>query len=858
MAEASPRSAILAPAAKGPRLPLAVTPFRPRVWGKFIFTGEAKLYARGVTYGTFRPREDGSEFPDPEVVEQDFARIADSGMNAIRTYTVPPPWLLDAAFRHRLWVMVGLPWEQHVAFLDDRARARDIEQRVRAGVRACAGHPAVLCFAIGNEIPAPIARWHGRQRLERFIERLYRAAKDEDPEALVTYVNYPSTEYLQLPFLDLVAFNVFLESEDRMEAYLTRLQNIAGDRPLIVAEMGLDSQSHGEDRQAHALAWQIRTSFAAGCAGAFVFSWTDEWYRGGSDIEGWGFGLTDRHRRPKPALETVRRAFAETPFPDGIPWPRISVVVCTHNGVRTLAECLDGLLDLDYPEFEAIVVDDGSTDATPDIAARYPVRLIRTENRGLSAARNTGLAAATGEIVAYIDDDAYPDPHWLSYLALTFLQTSHAGVGGPNISPSGDGVVADAVTRSPGGPVHVLLTDAEAEHIPGCNMAFRKGALEAIGGFDPRFWTAGDDVDVCWRLQDQGFTLGFSPSAVVWHHRRNSVRAYWRQQRGYGRAEALLEAKWPEKYNTAGHLSWSGRIYGNGHLGIPGRRQRIYHGTWGSAPFQSLAHPVPSLLRSLPSMPEWHLVIAFLAMLSTLGLFWRPLFVALPVLALALLAFVVHAALAALRAPFPAAAVRAVPAWRLRSLTAVLHLLQPVARLAGRIRHGLTPWRRRGVKGFALPRRRTSTVWSDVWRAPEDWLRSVEAGLKQQGISVLRGGDYDRWDLDARGGTLAGIRIRAAVEEHGRGRQLLRVKSWPRLSPAVFLLVAVLGLLAALAGAAQAWIPSSVLGTAALSLGTRVVGSWARTAAAVRRALASVDEANGVASVGDGLEATTR
>jgi hypothetical protein len=93
------------------------------------------------------------------------------------------------------------------------------------------------------------------------------------------------------------------------------------------------------------------------------------------------------------------------------------------------------------------------------------------------------------------------------------------------------------------------IRDVQAEHIPGCNMAFRTANLRAIGGFDPQFRTAGDDVDVCWRLQERGWTLGFNPAAVVWHHRRASLRAYWRQQVGYGRAEALLERKWPGKYS---------------------------------------------------------------------------------------------------------------------------------------------------------------------------------------------------------------------------------------------------------------------------------------------------------------------
>ena len=125
----------------------------------------------------------------------------------------------------------------------------------------------------------------------------------------------PSTEYLRLPFLDFVSFNVYLESQERLDAYLARLQNIAGDRPLLMSELGLDSYRNGEAAQASTLDWQIRTSFAAGCSGAFVFSWTDEWYRGGADVDDWEFGLTDRERRPKPALTAVQKAFADVPFP---------------------------------------------------------------------------------------------------------------------------------------------------------------------------------------------------------------------------------------------------------------------------------------------------------------------------------------------------------------------------------------------------------------------------------------------------------------------------------------------------------------------------------------------------------------
>src|SRR3954464_10809671 len=648
---------------------------RPRAAGKFLFVGDEKLYLRGVTYGTFAPDDAGDQYGTPESVERDFAAMAANGVNSVRTYTVPPRWLLDAAQRHGLHVMAGLPWEQHVAFLDTRSRRRSIEHRVREGVRSCAGHPALLAFAVGNEIPSPVVRWHGRRKVERFLKRLSRAVKDEDPDALVTYVNYPSTEYLDVSFADFVCFNVYLEQRDRLEAYLARLQTLSGDRPLVMGEIGLDSSRNGEEAQAETLAWQVRTAFAEGCAGIFVFAWTDEWHRGGYDVEDWDFGLTDRERRPKAALAAVRDAFADVPFPRALEWPRISVVVASYNGARTIRETLAGVAALEYPDYEVIVVDDGSADATPDIAASFGVRLISTENRGLSNARNTGMEAATGEIVAYIDDDAVPDRHWLQYLAATFASGGYACVGGPNLAPPGDGALADCVANAPGGPAHVLLDDREAEHVPGCNMAFRRDALIEAGRFDPVFRIAGDDVDVCWRVQESGGTIGFSPSALVWHHRRNSVRAYLRQQRLYGHAEALLEQRWPQRYNAAGHMRWSGSIYGPGLArALCLRRDRVGYGTWGSAPFQSIYAPAAGVLGCIFLMPEWYLIVAAIAAAGALGAVWTPLLAALPLLALALVATVVPALAGGAGASFPTPGRSRGQRLALRLLTAALHL----------------------------------------------------------------------------------------------------------------------------------------------------------------------------------------
>jgi GT2 family glycosyltransferase len=807
------------------------------VRGKSIFVGDEKLVVRGATYGAFRPDAHGQEFHDPALLERDFAQMAANGMNAVRIpHTTPPRALLDIAQRHGLRVMVGLSVEQQIGFLIDRKTKRtpDLEQGLRARVRACAGHPALLCYALGNEIPASVVRWFGRRRVERFLERAHRIVKQEDPEALVTYVNYPTTEYLQLPFLDLLCFNVYLESQPRLAAYLARLHNVAGERPLIMGEIGLDSLRHGELTQARVLDWQVRTAFAAGCAGAFVFSWTDEWYRGGADVDDWRFGLTDRERRPKPALAAVRNAFARVPFPPDRPRPRVSVVVCSHDGGRTIRDCCEGLRELDYPDFEVIVVDDGSTDSTAAVAEEHGFRVIRTPHRGLSSARNTGLAAATGEIVAYLDDDARPDPDWLSHLAESFARSAHVGVGGPNLTPAGDGAVAQCVARSPGNPTHVLLTDEEAEHLPGCNMAFRRGALEAIGGFDPRFRSAGDDVDVCWRLRELGWTLGYSPAAAVWHHRRSSVAAYLKQQRGYGAAERLLAAKWRDKLGRFGHWDWQGRIYAAALAG-PGalRAPRVYHGVWGQAPFQSLYARAPGMLRALPLVPEFQLVVALLLGLSALGALWSPLRLALPLLALALGALVwgaVSSALAAFRTAPPPRDLRG-PRWI--ALTALLHLLQPVARLGGRLRGDRVKLR---THGFRLPRPRRSWLWTERGQAPEAWLEELEGALRAEDAPVVRGGSYDAWDLEIGGSWLGSLRACVAVEEHG-GSQLIRVRAWPRPAPAALCVTAALAVLAGLAAADQAWLAAAALAAAGLALSVRVLGVCGAASAAYQRAL---------------------
>ncbi|MHC4268186.1 MAG: glycosyltransferase [Planctomycetota bacterium] len=791
---------------------------RPKVRGKFIYIADEKYWIRGVTYGTFCPNEEGNQFPDAKTVDRDFSAIAENNMNTVRTYTVPPLWLLDIAQKHGLRVMVGIPWEQHITFLDNRKIVKSIKDRMSKAVKSLEKHPAVLCYTIGNEIPASIVRWYGRLRIEKFLKCLYKIAKSEDPEALVTYVNFPTTEFLQLPFLDFISFNVYLESQEMLEAYLARLQNISEELPLVMAEIGLDSRRNGLDVQGSSIDWQVRTVFAYGCAGAIVFAWTDEWYRGGHDIEDWDFGLTTRDRQPKPALTTISKAFSEAPFSAEISWPSISVILCVYNGARTIRKTFEGFKKLDYPNYEVIVINDGSTDDTAKIASEYDVQLINTENKGLSRARNTGFQAAKGEIVAYIDADAYPDPQWLKYLAFTFMNNSFVGVGGSNIIPTESGCFEDCVDNSPGNPNHVLISDQEAEHIPGCNMAFRKTALEAVGGFDPTFSIAGDDVDICWKLQEKGWKIGFNGSALVWHHCRNSIKAYWRQQYNYGKAEAALEQNWPEKYNSVGHVPWTGRVYCKGTTQpLVGGRQRIYSGKWGSALFQSLYESKPGTIFSLLLMPEWYLIVAYLFGLSLIGILWKPLLFVLPLAVTSLIVPVLQAMFNAKNASFSTSNLSVIQQIKMRVMTCYLHLLQPAARLSGRISCGLVPFRFRMVSRYFLPWRRKASIWSETWHGPEEYLKFIVDAVKKQNAVSINGDDFNSWDLKVRGGAFGSIYLQIAIEEHGSGQQFIRFKTWPHCSPFASVTTIVFGVLSLCAAMDNAWNVLTILGLFTLS-----------------------------------------
>jgi O-antigen biosynthesis protein len=758
-----------------------------RAFGRFFCLDSEKFFLKGVTYGPFALSRNGAPFPEASTIDIDLALMSELGVNSFRTFTPAPNWLLDKAAGYGLRVITGIPWAQHISFLDSSRTRAEIRKTIARSVSASREHPAVLAYLVGNEIPPEIVRWYGAKRIRRFLHELVDVAKTTDPDVLVSYANFPSTEYLEIDFTDFLAFNVYLHREEDFRRYLFHLLNLAGDRPLVLTEIGMDSIREGLKSQAATLSRQLNASFEMGVAGTVIFSWTDDWHAfsgaEGFQVDDWAFGLVDRSRRKKPAFWAVKN-FYDGPLPPALPsYPKVSVIVCAYNGERTMDCCLASLESLNYPNYEVVVVNDGSTDKTREIAERYPyIRLINQENQGLSAARNVGLRAATGDIIAYTDCDCMADPDWLTHLVARFLSSDFGAVGGPNLPPPDSSLVANCVAVSPGGPTHVLLDDEVAEHIPGCNMAFRREALEAIHGFDPVFRAAGDDVDLCWRLQNKGYKIGFSAAALVWHFRRNTVRDYIKQQQGYGKAETLLFFKHPSRFNVLGQSRWFGRIYGDLSSFLASRQPRIYTGVFGRGLFQTLYQPPPSILSCLPLTLEWSLVSASLLACALMfgGVFW----VGLAPLLLTLSRCVASALRARVAGPFRGL--------RTTLLVAFLIYVGPLFRTLERYRWRIRRHREVKPVEYNGPRQVPRILWHErafylsYWneqgREKESLLYSVMDFLLPRKYLIAMDQGWSRWDLEICQGPWAKAQIRAATENHGNAKRLLRVRCALRMS----------------------------------------------------------------------------
>lgn len=221
--------------------------------------------------------------------------------------------------------------------------------------------------------------------------------------------------------------------------------------------------------------------------------------------------------------------------------PRISVVVPAYNSEQTLHLTLIALKGQLYPadKYEIIVVDDGSTDSTAEIAMRRGVKVIRQSNKGPAAARNRGWTEAKGDIVAFTDSDCVPAKNWLEAIDYNLSSKGIEAVGGSYFLMNVDSPLARLIQYE---------IEQRHEHIPfqadflgSFNFAVRKEALEIVGGFNETFRQAsGEDNDLSYRLRKQGCKLGFDKNIIVGHFHREDLRKYFKDQYRHGVWRVLL------------------------------------------------------------------------------------------------------------------------------------------------------------------------------------------------------------------------------------------------------------------------------------------------------------------------------
>ncbi|MBO2446746.1 glycosyltransferase [Actinomadura barringtoniae] len=250
----------------------------------------------------------------------------------------------------------------------------------------------------------------------------------------------------------------------------------------------------------------------------------------------------------------------------------LTVVICSLNGADRIDRPLNALdAQTARGELEIIVVDDGSSDGVGDVARARGLPVIAHEaNQGLSAARNTGMRAATTPLVAFIDDDCEPTPDWAELLIGAY-EDGVTGVGGPVVPITGTGFMSRYVERNNRHePLELELTTSQAlpyrlylylrnqwttpqpkprrdvYSFTGGNMSFRREELLEVGGFDERFRFGSEEEDLTRRLRRAGHDrMVFVPEAWITHRFEPTLRNVLRRSLQYGRGNALQYSKWP-------------------------------------------------------------------------------------------------------------------------------------------------------------------------------------------------------------------------------------------------------------------------------------------------------------------------
>ena len=233
----------------------------------------------------------------------------------------------------------------------------------------------------------------------------------------------------------------------------------------------------------------------------------------------------------------------------------ISIIVPAYNAAETLGECLAALLDQSIPrgEYEVIVVDDGSTDATQELVEQYGVHLLTQANQGPAAARNLGVRHARGEILLFTDADCVPVRNWIEAMVAPFVDPEIVGAKGVYRTRQNE-LVARFVQLEYEDKCGRMRLEPYIDFIDTYSAAYRKAVFQKNGGFDPAFPQAsGEDIDFSWRLSRKGYKMVFAPDAVVYHRHVASVLDYVRRKYYVGYWRVLMYRHHPGKMMSDSH-----------------------------------------------------------------------------------------------------------------------------------------------------------------------------------------------------------------------------------------------------------------------------------------------------------------
>lgn len=703
---------------------------RVEVEGRHLRLNGERFVVRGTTYGHFAPRADGARYPGGVDLRADFEAIVAMGLNTIQTVDVPPADLFAAATEFDLRVLVGLDYAdwRFEPFPD-----RTSNHRVAAAGLAAVDRlferiedPAVLlAVSVGRALPADLARVHHPGAVADTLASIIDRVRTLDPSVPTTSTGRAGgDESATGPGCDLLSIVVGTECGATFEHDLVRLQLARPARPVVVTDLNPPSTGYSIAVQAGQLADRLHALDRTGCAGATVGCWVEDTPESAGSSAARSDSLVTADRTLTPLGRCVE-VWARRDVKDlRSVWPRVTALVTTHNSESTVEQCLSALELSDYPDLEVIVCDEGSTDRTAALAARYPFELRQTAGSDVSG-RSLGPTAGSGDIVAFVDADVICHRSWPWFVALAFDSSDRLAVVSDHLVDAGGehSVVAQAASaladldplRSPGDLATTIATADGA-------LAVRRSALT------PEDLSTVSAGAMTQRLigrfggESHGDRLGVAPGAQAVRAAPDGICAVWRSAVARGRTDRPT-------FDPA--------------AAVTDRRTQV------------LAQLAGAVLGARPSRPA--AVRAILELLVpvavAVGAFGAGLVLAgatgpgLVVAGSALGAVTILAGVVAADVNVRRRSRRTDPATTVSATTAIV-LLEAIARAWGRL---------------GAPTRPPAPV-NRSWSGDRDhWLSELRWRLGGARLSVLVPGNRNRWDIEVRSGLFLRKLIVAAV-----------------------------------------------------------------------------------------------